>query len=345
MEGNAANANSINSVAKKAALNSVNGQNANPGRQNSSEPNSLVAASIVARNDAVKSLNGNSGNFQQLNSIQANPQINSGNETISAPRKEELQAPIEEHTNISDIEYIEVKNWLNSVLKDNNEFLDFLAVTPITDNIKKIILDFANEVDGVLNQKTELDYTHNDDIFMLYFLIKYGSLRPDSDNELNLQLIHIGWALSKIVIISSFRSRQYVIEDPIENSKKNNLLKIDIGDKSNPKHAFLLRETLNKMLGKKTDRSFENTVLKVYNGKILNNEEYKTSLISFFEPFPPPPSENIISKIRIDLPISGGKNKKSTNERINFNGRNRVVYVGPKGGRYIKSGGDFVRIK
>ena len=44
---------------------------------------------------------------------------------------------------------------------------------------------------------------------------------------------------------------------------------------------------------------------------------------------------------------SGGKAAKypqPSAERVVVKGRNRIVYVGPKGGRYIKSKGKFVRL-
>jgi hypothetical protein len=49
-------------------------------------------------------------------------------------------------------------------------------------------------------------------------------------------------------------------------------------------------------------------------------------------------------------PSDGGKRKpmpngvKPSTERVIVNGRKRTVYVGPKGGRYIKRDGKFVRL-
>jgi len=37
--------------------------------------------------------------------------------------------------------------------------------------------------------------------------------------------------------------------------------------------------------------------------------------------------------------------KKRTSERIVVNGKSRVVYQGPRGGKYIKSGDHFVRVE
>lgn len=40
----------------------------------------------------------------------------------------------------------------------------------------------------------------------------------------------------------------------------------------------------------------------------------------------------------------GGATITATNERVIVKGRSRVVYIGPKGGRYIKTMGKFVRL-
>jgi hypothetical protein len=44
----------------------------------------------------------------------------------------------------------------------------------------------------------------------------------------------------------------------------------------------------------------------------------------------------------------GGQSRPScpraTSERVQIAGRDRVVYVGPRGGRYIKSKGAYVRV-
>jgi len=46
--------------------------------------------------------------------------------------------------------------------------------------------------------------------------------------------------------------------------------------------------------------------------------------------------------------IQGGQSRPScpraTSERVQIAGRDRVVYVGPRGGRYIKSKGVYVRV-
>jgi hypothetical protein len=312
----------VNSVAKRAAENSLNlnvGSLEEKDKGNVSREN----VNIVAKGIAENAMNENARRQAAENAMNENARRH------------------EENDESSDEDNKKVKNWLNEVLKDNNAFLNFLAETKIEDDVKKIILGFANKIDHDIlgyTAKTELDYTHNDDIFMLYFLIKYGGVDAD-----NLNLIHIGWSLSKIVIISSFRSIQYVIEDPIEEENKKNLLKIDLPAS---KHAFLLKETLEKIWKRSVNKDFEAKVFEIYKAMFLKGSKDVQLLEKFFSAQEPneyikPDISNLLNKI----PKEGGKNKKSTKERINFNGKNRIVYVGPKGGRYIKNGGDFVRIK
>lgn len=47
-------------------------------------------------------------------------------------------------------------------------------------------------------------------------------------------------------------------------------------------------------------------------------------------------------------PTSGGKKLKTkkilTNDKILYKGKNRAVYLGPRGGQYIKMKGEFVNI-
>jgi len=43
-------------------------------------------------------------------------------------------------------------------------------------------------------------------------------------------------------------------------------------------------------------------------------------------------------------PAAVAKGPKPSAERVQVKGRSRVVYVGPKGGKYIKSKGEFVRL-
>ena len=38
-------------------------------------------------------------------------------------------------------------------------------------------------------------------------------------------------------------------------------------------------------------------------------------------------------------------NKKLTQEKVKYSGRTHSVYVGPKGGKYIRKGGEFVLLK
>lgn len=45
-----------------------------------------------------------------------------------------------------------------------------------------------------------------------------------------------------------------------------------------------------------------------------------------------------------NLQQNGGRNIIATKNRIIIKGRSRIIYIGPKGGRYIKSKGNFVRI-
>ena len=315
------NEDNINKAAIEAAVNSLNGNAGNTMRIRESVEN-------ATRRIAENNMSENALGEKKAAIIQASK----GHQTsqVQPPASQDQALNIEK-----------IKLWLTKILKDNNAFLNFLTTTPITNDVKQIILQFANQIDGVINLKTELDYTHNDDIFMLYFLIKYGqNLNADEKETTNLKLIHIGWSLAKIIIISSFRSKQYVIEDPIDET--NTLLKIDIGDTENPRHAFLLEKTLNKIWNKTEaeQAAFENRILQIYTEQKLEENE---NLKNFFNDFPPTIEE--INSKRIEILKKGGKNKKSTKERINFNGKNRIVYVGPKGGRYIKNGGDFVRIK
>jgi hypothetical protein len=56
-------------------------------------------------------------------------------------------------------------------------------------------------------------------------------------------------------------------------------------------------------------------------------------------------TDQIDEQLKEKIPQGGSKktsSKKLTKEKVKYNGRNHSVYVGPKGGKYIKTNGQFV---
>ena len=84
------------------------------------------------------------------------------------------------------------------------------------------------------------------------------------------------------------------------------------------------------------DKPSENTELKAYFNKQYTNFANKQNVIDFlkemkdYQGAPPPATQ-------------GGAYKK-TDKRVTIGGRQRVVYVGQRGGQYVKSNGSFVKL-
>lgn len=88
----------------------------------------------------------------------------------------------------------------------------------------------------------------------------------------------------------------------------------------------------------------------------LSSKNVNVSNAAFTQKFAEPPSNvcemKEVGTITFDgenpvflPPATGGANIKRTNRKISIGCRERCVYVGPRGGEYIKLSGKFVRLK
>lgn len=221
--------------------------------------------------------------------------------------------------------------WASNLIMQYENSIKQLKKMNFSDDIKNIILKIANsqdkKYDTSFKDKNKLDDTHNDDLFMLMFLAKnkgIDKLKADDDDA--LQLIHSGWGLSRLRIIGGLGQIEKYMESAGAGEDKQ---LINIGD------AYIQKRRVPQFTNEITQEEKDNDKPFLNNVISLNASE-KEQLQNFFDPIVWPK-------------IAGGKNikssKKQTSEKIIIKGKSRIVYQGPKGGRYIKSGGLFIAIK
>jgi len=184
--------------------------------------------------------------------------------------------------------------WVETIL-ENEKFLKEFSTKEITQGLKDTILKFANAVDSIYSpgtKKTELDSTHNDDICMLYFI----SHNKNRDDLSLINSIRYGWALSRLRIISSFRSIENFIEGPVKRDDGG-------GELVNFHGAFIQKRRLDdfKDHTEVVPMSFDVQVVDIYNEL---SESDRNIIIKFFSEF----SEPTLHSQSVQ---QGGKKRKS----------------------------------
>lgn len=234
----------------------------------------------------------------------------------------------------------------------NDPYLRNMNPSEFSQNAKNIIFKFAHAQDSVydkgLQMYTKLNPSHTDDIFEIYFLEKYGNGKKKGVTD--LELIHDAWTLSRLVMFNDNMTELVfhkeagdtpIVNTKVENAANKQLIKltfaggIKIDGMGDPLYPFTIVQ--RRRLAQFVE----------YN-ELSEEEKIKDQpAVDLFNSLKPDDNGYILSYN--DRSLYGGAKKrtiqpKATAERVQIGSRKQVVYVGPRGGKYIKQKGAFIRL-
>lgn len=239
----------------------------------------------------------------------------------------------------------------------NDPYLRNMNPSNFSQELQKFIFEFAHAQDSVYDEKLqtykELNPSHTDDIFEIYFLSKYGNGKKQGVTD--LELIHDAWTLSRLVMFDPTMTKlvPHVESGQGELQKATGENAVDIKD--NDKQLI----NLAFATGVKIDG--------IGNPLTPHTIVQRRRLKQFVKYDDLPKHEQVKDQPAIDLFysmkkqynyqndditsfLSGGRKKakaatpRPTAERVQIGSRQQVVYVGPRGGKYIKQKGAFIRL-
>jgi hypothetical protein len=152
------------------------------------------------------------------------------------------------------------------------------------------------------------------------------------------------------------KAKNVVSKLPGGDSTDSKNIKIALYNKSNPL-AYLIKELEEGTLGVLCTKINDIPTIKITNnGQIryvfYKNKKYNTNSKSVYDPATTDITaiNEVITSINDNIdnittkPSTGG-NKKRTKERITYNNKEYNVYVGQRGGKYIKKNKNYINIK
>lgn len=306
------------------------------------------------------------------NTIKVN-NCESGTSTSST----DLQTLIK-HSN--DITYDEIIKYIYYLETTYEDLIEKLLKTDINDEIMQMLRAFATVQDSIYERRNkEPDDHFADDLFEVciaatnhdLFTKQYDFGKTDKERNL---LMHDAWALGKMFVLEknettnmfklirkpndvnknidikskATRDNFDTLKEKYENKGSNDGLQFEIEGLPNT-YAFQAK----RIFDSKQLRSYENLS---YDQKMLDNPPQFAYIATM--------NLDKVNKIRALIQIqsfkSGGSSynsklkshkggsisgPKPSEKRVMLGGKPRVVYIGKRGGEYVKKGGEFISLK